>query len=98
MLWRLHSKFILIFLLILTWLLALVICWALNSLKTLIILIFQKVLRNFGADGIFRWELGLENMYIFRLAVIEKVWHVKFLICLSCGFVRDSGMEPAGTF
>ena len=72
-LWHLRSKFILIFLLIPTWPLVLDKCLVLNFSKTLIILISQKALQNFGADGISHWELGLENTYIFRLAVTEKV-------------------------
>ena len=48
----------------------------------LICLIFLKIYRNFGEDGISVFLLGLGIMYIFRLEEIEKVKLGHVLICL----------------
>lgn len=54
------------------WLLAWDACLDLLFRKISIIHIYQDLLPNFGADGIFHWEHGLENMYIFHWGEIER--------------------------
>ena len=93
----LRSKFILIFLLIPTWPLVLDKCLVLNFSKTLIILISQKALQNFGADGISHWELGLENTYIFRLGgnrkgLIRQIFNLVYCVVLY-GLLARSQLE-----
>ena len=67
-----HSKSILIFQDIRIWQLVWVRCLVSRFMRTLIILIQLRPLKTFGGGGIFRFLLGLRNIYIFRWAETGK--------------------------